>query len=173
MKKILVVILLLGSLYANAQVQHVKGIYAAEALGGMSRYGYYGGFGGSYYFTHNLYLKATVNYEKKEKEEAGGITRIQRSYYLDIPMAYTFYTISNVVYFNVVGGISLGSYNEDDIGTFVVPSAFKYGGLAGAEIEIFLNSDIAVLVNGNVKYLVGDEFGSKRSYYGIGLKYSF
>ena len=173
MKKIFTILFLMGSVIANAQVQHVKGIFAAEALGGMSLYGYYAGLGASYYFSRNLYLKATLNYEKKEKEEAGGITRTQSSYYMDIPAAFTFYSINNIFYFNVVGGVTAGVYNENDIGSFEVPSSFKYGGLLGGEMEVFINSKIAVLINGNVKYLIGSEFGSKRSYYGIGIKYSF
>lgn len=163
----------MGSFFANAQIRHVEGIFAVEALGGMSQYGYYGGLGASYYFSRNFYLKATLNYEKKEKEEIGGITRTQTGYYMDIPAAYTLFSISDIFYFNVVGGVTLGVYNENDIGSFEIPSSFKYGGMLGGEMEIFINSKIAVLINGNVKYLIGTAFGSKRSYYGIGIKYSF
>lgn len=173
MRKIITIILLTCSIAASAQVRHAKGIYSAEIAGGLSQYGYYLGAGASYYFTRNLYVSAMFNYEKKELEDSGGVIRKQKSYYLDMPGAFTFYNINDVAYFNIVGGPTAGVYTEENIGETSVPSAFKFGGLLGGEIEVFINSNIALLVNGNVKYLFGQEYGHTRSYIGMGIKYSF
>lgn len=173
MKQILTVFLVLIGLSAAAQVQHAKGILSAELDGGLSPYGYYVGAGASYYLGRNFYVKAVANYEYKSKTTNGGLDRVQYSYYLDVPAAFTFFSFNDLVYFNIVGGLSVGYYLEQPIETFELPSSFQYGGLVGGEIEVFVNSKIAILLNTNSKYLFGKGFGDKRFYYGMGVKYSF
>lgn len=173
MKQNLTLLLILIGLGANAQVQHAKGILSAELDGGLSPYGYYVGAGASYYFGRNIYVKAVANYEHKTKTTNGGLDRVQYSYYLDIPAAYTFYSFNDLVYLNVIGGLTLGYYLEEPIESFELPSSIQYGGLVGGEIEVFVNSKIAVLLNTSSKYIFGKGFGDKRFYYGLGVKYSF
>jgi len=170
MKTILIFIFCLALGFA-AQAQgfrHNRGLFGAEA-----GYGKFTDKRGSFdvysagavgYLRKNLYLKGQLTYAQPEQNRRVG---------LDATAAFSPLNIKETVFFNITGGAT-ASY-ETPPAEIATKNKFNYGGLVGAELEIFPAHRVAIVGNFSQRIFVNRNFDMSSSNYSltVGLRYNF
>jgi hypothetical protein len=171
MKKISFIMLVLFACMRFADVnaqRHVQGISAIDVQGGISGKGIYFGLGYTKFLGEKTYGKLNANYEMAT------IGRTDyKQYFINITPAYSLANINESVYFNVLGGLSAGLETAKSAETNLDLSKFIYGGLVGAEIEIYFSDKVALLLNGSQHIMFGSKVGNTRYYGGGGFRIAF
>lgn len=173
-----IVLMIAVSYTVSAQgIRHVKGIKGVELGYGVSKLTTQ--FQGSYisHLSPAIYSKVTGSYLKGE-EDGYKFTSMG----VDIAPVWTPFPFSEIVYFNVTGGLN-ATYTQfspavsifDDSGN-VTKDAFgtvKFGVFAGIEVETFISDKFVLVLGANQRLLFGDQFGKNR-YVAFGaLRYNF
>jgi hypothetical protein len=165
---VLSVFLLTWCFAASGQIRHVKGIKSVEVNFGKPLYGT--AFGASFvkYRTSSSYWKVGLlrDVSKRDLFQINS-TAFDFSYY------YTVYDINEIVYFNLFGGATVAVDQLVQNEFYSAKSAFKYGVLGGAEVEVFITDKWAVVPGFNQRYLFVDTFGKTRHYITFSVRYSF
>lgn len=162
----LAAILFLLGISAQAQFRHIKGVNSIEVGSGTSKFGliYHGSF--VKYFSSKMYGKATGFYELGKD---AGISFTSMG--LDVAAAYTFLKVGEGVYINGLGGLTFALDNiTEGARSYDISSTLKYGGLVGAEIELFLSDKIVLVLGADQRIVVGQQFGNYRAYYRGGIR---
>lgn len=163
------IILLCVSLFAEAQIRHVRGIKSVEGGYGLSKYGqmYYGSF--ITYYNTKLYGKYSAFFEQGSD---AGVDFISSG--VDASFNYTFLKAGEGVYLNGAGGLTLAlDQLTKGAEEFTVDPAFKYGVFLGIEVEVFIIDKLVFVTGCNQRYLFNKDFGHNRFYGSAGLRYNF
>lgn len=170
----LITFLLLCGIVAIGQVRHVKGIKALDISYAKTAFGQAYSLGYVNYFSNKLYGKANLFYEKGENKETA---ILYSSFGADIFACYKIISFNETVYINALGGLTLASDKQDNLGLstlgYDLQSAFKYGGLAGIESETFFSDKFALIIGFNQKYLLNPGFGSTRWFGYAAIRFNF
>jgi hypothetical protein len=174
MKKTYSVCLLLMLFVAgsvSAQLRHVRTMKGVEAGYGVTGHGtlFYGGF--MTYLSKKSYFKPIVFMER------GAQVGIRyQSVGADVAFAYTFTKVGSSVYVNGFAGATASSdqrVGAEGTANFEIPTTFKYGVLAGLEVETFISDRFVFVLNWNQRMLLRDAFGRNRWFGTTGIRYNF
>lgn len=153
---------------AKSQVIHVKGIKGVELSYGLSENGNV--FEGAYvqFLSNKLYLKAAVQHASL-KDKNIDYTRTG----LDLSSNYVIYNFNEIIFLNAVGGLVLSMDQLKDTEAFGSQRTMQFGLLAGAELEVYINSKLNLLFNYDQKYMIKEAFGNFRYQLTTGLRFNF
>lgn len=175
MKKTLITVsVLLASYYSNAQV-HLKGVNGAEITASVTGKGI--GFSGAYsrFLSAKFYYKAGLFYENAKLEDANANESVKTSnYILDANLIYTPVNLANRKFF--IGPLLGASCALETIAKTELTkseSNFIYGLNIGAESELYLRDNFAVIFNFTQRYYPTSEIGTLRYNLGGGFKLTF
>jgi hypothetical protein len=166
MKKSVLVLFALVICFSALGQRHIKGVKALELNGGFSKYGNVGSIGFVRYMSLKTYLKGNVYYAMDSNE---GIKH--NSIGLDVSFLYSFPVYKNIVYANLQAGLTVANDRLTAMESGDDHAAFKFGGLAGVEVETYLSNKFSIILNGNERFISQQLFGTQRWYGTIGIRY--
>jgi len=152
-----------------AQIRHVPGVKSVDVVYGVSGHGTVMGAYFVSYWRPNLYMKTGAFLENGNES---GIS--YQSIGADFKVARTLLKKSPVFYLNGTAGVML-SVDKTTAGDefFKIDQAFKYGPLAGIEMELFITDAIVLVTSFDQRFLIGTEFGNFRWFANAGLRFNF
>jgi hypothetical protein len=198
MKRIIIVLLLLVSLIyvSNAQaIRHVKntktiGVFYTPTIYKSVFYGnviqpYF-----AYFFTSNLSAGLRFSwggyedfYLVKRNTDLFSLTESGSGWIIKPTVAYSFFKIKNIVYFNASVGLNIGSqtlettdYNQSTrriSPTITTKSGIQVGPDLGVTAEVFVFKGLSVNVGGDFNVLTSRLFGKNAIQLLGGLAYNF
>jgi hypothetical protein len=157
------------SIASLGQIRHVPGVRSVEVFYGVSGHGAVQGASFISYWKPNLYMKVNAFFEAGQES---GVS--YQSYGADFKMARTVLKKSPVFYVNLTGGATI-ALDKPVSGAelFNVNQTFKYGALAGVELELFLSDKFVFVTSFDQRFLIGSEFGNYRWYATGGIRFNF
>jgi len=169
MKKIIIILFVLFLIIPfglkSQTMRHVKGNQSIDVTAHLTAFSPAYSVGFSNYFKEKLIGKLKLNYE------SGRIGISDYTAVLLMPsVTYTPFNFKSIAFFNLEGGIVLGMEKGSNESFIENINTFIYGINLGSEVEIFIGSKIALLVNFNEIITFSSKFGNARYQIGSGVR---
>lgn len=173
----LIMLIMVGTFTASAQIRHVRGIKSADLSYGVSGYGQVVALSYVKYLSKKSYYKVGPFFESGDSPEIK-----YTSIGVDGAFNYTVVKITEGVYVNALAGVTAstdaltdpltlfeetGASRTEDFGTL------KFGVLGGTEIEAFVTDRFVIIGNFNQRLMIKENFGKNRYFVSIGVRYNF
>jgi hypothetical protein len=172
MKKQLL-ILFVCVIFANisyAQLTHVEGIKTFDVKLCITNDASGVTLGYSKFITDKIYLRGGILADWGKQSEWN---KKFSSIGVNFSGALNIMEFNEFFYLNVYGGLSFSSESLKDAEIYDVKNGMQVGPLIGIEAEAYISPSVAIVLNGDARYLLLKNFGGLRSYVMGGVKFAF
>ncbi len=164
--KVMVLLFVVVLVYkANAQemltLRHIKGIRSVDFTGGVGQNCVNGELRYAKFLSSNIFIQLAGNFEKT-KFSLSTLT----DYTLKASACYSLFKVGENVFINCEGGLFGGferneEYKSEDRSfNYLTQNKFVWGGFIGGNIEIYLNSNVALIGHFQQHYINSSDFGT-------------
>src|SRR5690606_17379424 len=155
---------IIGSLFSQ-ELRHSKGNKALDFTVHKVKPGLAYSFGYTHFLKDNLLFKAKVNYEN------GSIDDLSTTIWQCMPTAaYSLAVLPPVLYVSAEAGAVIGTEKYSNENFLKKENNIIYGGVYGIETEIYINNNIAFLINTQQIYAFGTTLSPHRWQIGGGIR---
>lgn len=168
---LIVFLVLLFVQYSYGQYGNLKGGASAQIGVGFTEVGILATGGFSKNFTQEISGVFNVSYNGAEVSDIN-----YHAIYLDGIASYLAYTVGQGRFnLSTQGGISFVGDFRNDFANDVSDSRFSmnYGFMGGVEIEIAALKSFGILMIGNARYYIKEDYGKFRYQFLTGIRYAF
>lgn len=146
----------------NLQLRHIKGIKGLDFIGGIGKDCYNVEISYFNFLSDVFYLRTSLNFEKTTFPSV-----VLNDYVFKPSLNYTLFKLGQSVFVNAEAGAFAGiesntQYVPADNKTYIYPAAGKliYGGVLGANIEVYLNGNVSLIGSILQYYIKGSDYGN-------------